>query len=452
MNKIEDYLKLDNLSELESNIAARLQQDDSHDRTVFLHGASTEVTSAFIRAAWASGWQVALLRKDSPEEHLKKIREKLGFVVECSALENGDHVVFDLASSKILSEWLQGVGLPKVSIYSWSEEESALILFTSGSTGFPKGVCHSIGNIIRSVLLFVDHFALVPENSLLCLAPIHSMSGLRSLLIPLATDIKVNMVSDVSFIELIDIINNDAPSHVLCGPIFIKMLSAYGRRIADAIVSVKAIFCTGTDIDDDARLDVQHQFSIPVLNYYGLTETSGIVLAEKPEQQYIGFLPPPCEGVGISLVADTEVRSKMYQLVIESPNIFLGYLGDTLKRKSFFNTGDLVTKTENGQLLLHGRSSGAVKAPSTEFIYPFILEKWLRSHFDSYDFSVSAINIPGGYGFRVTVDSPSSLDTSVIDRQIGDTLGQDYIPKAWDYATIRRNSLGKIVELTKHIS
>ncbi len=406
------------------------------------------MTISFFRAALVCGWRIAILKEETPLGQQKAVAKKLGLYLLVTPFEVNGYISVNnpiSASPNVLPDLEACSANPP---YQWHEDECAVILFTSGSTGSPKGVCHSLGNIVRSAELFIKHFRLEPGSIILCLAPIHSMSGLRCLLIPCISQISVETPSDSNFLRLIGHIEKTNPDYILCGPVLIKQLAAYGKRILNYLTSIKAIFCTGADLDENDRDMVQNIFRLPILNYYGLTETSGIVLAETPEKQNSGCLPPPCEEVKVDTLA-CRTGNDLHHLIIGSPNIFLGYLGETLQRKSFFDTGDIVSLTTNNRLILQGRSSGGVKAPSTELIYPFLLERWLKSEFNALDFVVTAITVPGGYGLKVAVQSPYALNTDELNGKVNEYFGPDYIPHEWEYSEIDRSPLGKLLTCKK---
>ncbi len=423
----------------------RLSAQRVREKRILLQLSEGLTALPIILAAWSDGWSVAVIREETPSEHLRALRKKLGphlyFVLRVNPLES----FVDTGKLTLpLGEWLRGEK-KAVEPYSWAENECALILFTSGSTGAPKGVCHSLGNLIDSAKLFTAHFELKESDHLLCLAPLHSMSGFRSTVLPLVTSARVSMLweKDASFLSIIKRINILRPTHIICAPVFIRQLAAYGRRVAEAFTSVRALLCTGAALDETDRGEVESLLSVPVLNYYGLTETSGIVLAETVQNRRPYTLPPTCEGVKIRLVRRGK-RGTGFYLLIESPNLFLGYLGEALSCKRLFNTGDIVQKDADGGLRLKGRSSSALKAPSTEWIYPDLLKSWLLECEDILDAVVKPSKVAGGYGLEVWVKGRSGLDADGIADSIVTELGREYRPVKWHSSMIMPGVAGQL--------
>ncbi|MCK5717002.1 MAG: AMP-binding protein, partial [Thiomargarita sp.] len=348
--------------------------------------------------------------------------------------------------SESLENWKHVDNILSKPPYSWQEHECAVILFTSGSTGIPKGVCHSMGNMLRSAKRFVEHFQFSNNDHLCCFAPIHTVSGLRSLVCSLISPVQVTLYDDknASFLSNINKIKHLKPTNILCGPVFIAHLAAYGHRLLEEMQGVDSLLCAGSDLNEIECATVKRIFGISVGNYYGLTETFGFVLAAKINQNTSHQWLAPCEGVKISLSPFKHSKT-LFQLTIIGENSYLGYLGAPLFRKTSIDTGDLVQKNSNGLLKLMGRSSGIVKAPNTEWIFPYLVEQWLK-HYSNIinDVVVKGCKIVGGYGIEIWIDSLEPLNLSEMDQCIVNKFGSEYKPIKWHYATIKRTSVGKI--------
>lgn len=441
---IENVTKVRKIISLNDDLQSLFaEQSLPQEKKVIVQGIAPDLFLPVIRSAWHNGWTVAVIRGDIRNHHLHHILGQLRPSLHISATD-------EIWSYADRTDSVSDTGVEKTSIlasepYSWREDQCAAVLFTSGSTGVPKGVCHSYGNMLRSAKLFVRHFNLRSHDHLYCLAPPHSMSGFRSLLLPLVTAARVTMhpAADNSFLAIIKQIALHKPTKVLCGPVFIHQLAAYGKRLGEYLHGIDSFLCTGAALNRKDQQMVEEIFHISVLNYYGLTETAGIVLGEKPGQRTQTNMPPPCAGVEVML-QPVEDSPTTFQLHIKSDNLFLGYLGGSLHRRTIFQTGDLVSPAENGELILIGRATDAVKSPSTEWIFPSLLENWLKEREYCTDVVVHGVPVPGGYGLEVWMDSSEYVNRNAIEAAISATIGPDYLPVAWHQTDIARNSLGKL--------
>lgn len=420
-------------------------------KRVVVQGIASTLFLPVIRAAWHNGWTVAVIRNDISDDHLYNLLAQLSpsLYISSADLALSYHDRPDFFSETNIENTSFTVSKP----YVWREDQCAAVLFTSGSTGAPRGICHSYGNMLRSAQLFTRHFDLQSHDHLYCLAPPHSMSGFRSLLLPLVTKARVTMhpVAGESFLSIIKQLAQHKPTRVLCGPVFVHQLAAYGKRLLEYLHGIDSLLCTGAALNRKDQQTVQDIFRIPVLNYYGLTETAGIVLGEKTGRRAQTNLPPPCAGVEVELQS-VEDSSTTFQLHVKSDNLFLGYLGENLQRRTSFYTGDLVRPSGNGALTLIGRATEAVKSPSTEWIFPSLLENWLKERMHCTDVVVHGVPIPGGHGLEVWLDTNELFNSNEIEGAISTTIGPDYRPIAWHQAKIVRNALGKLEHFTpKHL-
>ena len=319
------------------------------------------------------------------------------------------------------------------------EHQVAAIIFSSGSTGVPKGVRHSMGSLVGSARLFLDHFQIHAGETIVCLAAPHVMSGFRALLLPLIGGVSVVFLHDSSATGLKLVLRALEADWVICGPHFVKLLAACTPWLGDLEKHPKAILVTGDRLDEVSREQVMSALSIPVVAYYGLTETGGIVMAERPGFPEIGRLPPACEGVTLHTRRAAELPGKV-ELGIEGPNNYLGYCGQPVLRHEVVWTGDCVEEVEPGGFRWMGRLDHAIKAPDTTWVFPENLERWLREQSCILDAVVKPAKEGGVLECWVDWEGVPEL---LLD-EIEANLGRNYRPTTVHRARIERSQLGKL--------
>ena len=116
---------------------------------------------------------------------------------------------------------------------------------------------------------------------------------------------------------------------------------------------------------------------ITVLEGYGLTETSAVVAADTPETVRVGTVGPPLPGVEVAISSEGEV-------LVRGPNVFQGYWSDggpqDATEDGWYATGDLGELSDDGQLTLTGRAKELVVTATGKNVAPEPLEERMKQH------------------------------------------------------------------------
>ena len=118
---------------------------------------------------------------------------------------------------------------------------------------------------------------------------------------------------------------------------------------------------------------------VPVLQGYGLTETTAPATVNRPDANRIGSVGPPLPGVEIRIADDGEIE-------IKGGNVFQGYLknqeatDEVLDAEGWFSSGDLGDVDDDGFLRITGRKKELIVTASGKNVAPEVLEDRLRSH------------------------------------------------------------------------
>ncbi|WP_144213680.1 AMP-binding protein [Shewanella donghaensis] len=321
--------------------------------------------------------------------------------------------------------------------------KQCVMLFTSGSTGAAKCIKLDPVKINESAIEFCHWFDIDTRSTILSLAPLPTMSGVRSLLyLPSISGCSISFSGqdNCSVFDYINIIETEAISHVIVGPPFVKMLALIAPRISiEQVKSLKYILCTGANLNCDDVKKIGQYLSVKVLNYYGLTETYGFCIAQQisansSSQNNIGV-----EVNGVEAVIKEPNLSGVGRLYIKSERLFAGYLGCDEMTLSELETGDLAYKNELGEIVLSGRADDGILLSSTELVYPHDLVIILLSV--DYIYDAHVIKTPDGWHARL-VTSLTKLD---LVSSMKNDLETKYIPVNFAIVDkIERTSLGKL--------
>lgn len=260
--------------------------------------------------------------------------------------------------------------------------EEALLLFTSGSSGNPKGVVLTHRNIMANVIQFSSRLNLKSDDSILgCLPLFHSFGCTVTLWFPIISGI--NMVTYPSPLEtkkLGELIERFRISVMISTPTFIR---GYLRGVnREALASIKICVTGAEKLPATVSTAFESRFGKRVYEGYGLTETSPVSNVNLPDpvplgqegeghvwlachrQGSVGQLMP---GLALRITdPDTDTPQSIQQsgmIWFKGANVFDGYLNEpkrtaeVIDKDGWFRTGDVGRVDADGFLHIEGRLS-----------------------------------------------------------------------------------------------
>ena len=256
-------------------------------------------------------------------------------------------------------------------------DDEAALLFTSGSSGEPKGVVLSHRNVLSNVTQFASRLDLPAGSAVLgCLPLFHSFGCTVTLWYPVIEG--VNLVTYPSPLEtkrLAELVALHQVNLLLSTPTFLR---GYMKRIDSAqLASLKLVVTGAEKLPQSLANAFEDKFGIRPQEGYGLTETSPATNVNLPDPEpetdavvmpssrngSVGQLLP---GLAIRITdpaTDKEVPIDRQGIIwFKGPNVFPGYLGDPKKsadvlKDGWFRTGDVGRVDADGFLYIEGRIS-----------------------------------------------------------------------------------------------
>ncbi len=302
-----------------------------------------------------------------------------------------------------------------------SPDDLALVSFSSGTTGTPKGVMLSHGNITSNVRAVLDPFDAGEGDVFLSILPLHHMfESTGGFLIPLTSGARVHYLSSLNPRLLAETIKNEGITICLMVPALARLIHkrimsnveslsgakkivfkflfgisgiclSMGLRVGGLLFSqvkknlgenLRYFASGGAALDPKIARDLLI-LGIEVLQGYGLTETSPVTHANPPgAPNRIGTVGPPIPEVEARIVPVGGADEGEGEILIRGPNVMQGYFENPemtaeVLRDGWFHTGDIGRLDADGYLTICGRSKNVIVSEAGKNIYPEEVEEQL---------------------------------------------------------------------------
>jgi long-chain acyl-CoA synthetase len=329
-------------------------------------------------------------------------------------------------------------------------DDLLLVVFTSGTTGDPKGVMLSHRNVASNASTLIDVFPFGPDERLLSVIPLSHMFGLTcDLLAPLAAGKTVVYPVSRQPAVLVRTFREFKVTMFLIVPQGLRLLSNAVERKVDAsgkraqFERLHAIaermprfirrllfrpvlsqfggrfrtFAVGASALEPELARRWSHMGIDCLQGYGATEMSPVISFTRPSRNRIGSVGEVIPGVEVRIADDGEVLAR-------GPNRFVGYWQNpeataaVIDTDGWYHTGDIGELDADGFLTLRGRKKDMIALPDGQKVYPDDLEAVLAR--DSRLRDATVVGLDGdGSGSKVhavlLLDDPTAADAIVRD-------------------------------------
>lgn len=299
-----------------------------------------------------------------------------------------------------------------ISLEKTKSDDLAIILYTSGTTGSPKGVMLTHGNIASNVESVSSLFPFSAQDHFASVLPLcHTYAITADFLIPLYNGASVTYVENLKGPILNERMNENQATVLIAVPALIQMmhhqittkiqeLPKMQRFVFKTLKNIsKLFFYLGIPIGHilfgslrkkmssrlkffisggapiDPKMIQEFAFlGIPIYQGYGLTETSPILTVNTPSQNKIGAVGRPIPGV--------QIKIEKGEILARGPNIMKGYYKNPeetseVLKNGWFHTGDLGFFDSEGFLHISGRLKNVIVTRGGKNVYPEEVEEEL---------------------------------------------------------------------------
>ena len=266
----------------------------------------------------------------------------------------------------------------------WQQDRTISIMYTSGTTGSPKGVRQTAENHFSSAVSSALNIGIAPEDVWLCSVPLFHISGFSILMRSLIYGMGVRLYEKFDAKSSAEEICSGTVTYMsLVGVMLERILANVEEASMQASPRFKAVLAGGGPIPV-TYIKRAEQCGIPVLQTYGMTETSSqtTTLQSADAERKIGSSGKPLFLYQVR-IDGTEKPGENGEILIQGPQVTPGYIGKFMEymvqEDGWLHTGDIGYLDEEGFLFVVDRRSDLIVSGG-ENVYPAEIEKVLLSH------------------------------------------------------------------------
>jgi acyl-CoA synthetase (AMP-forming)/AMP-acid ligase II len=243
--------------------------------------------------------------------------------------------------------------------------DDALLVMTSGSTGAPKAVLLTQGNLLSNACGVAERTGVTPEDRLLHVLPLHHTNGTNNLLIvPFCCGASVVMLERFQAETFFQEIAAHRPTYVT------GVATHYSRLLAHtpppgALASLRFLRSGAAPLGAQLHRDIERHLGLPLIHSYGLSEDTCTATMNPPVARRIGTVGTALAGQRVAVLAPDNEKpvpvGSEGEICIAGPSLMKGYVpplghrdGPSI-RNGWLRTGDLGWLDDDGYLTVSGR-------------------------------------------------------------------------------------------------
>ncbi len=338
-------------------------------------------------------------------------------------------------------------------------DDLAWMLYTSGTTGRPKGVLSTQRNCLWSVAAcYVPIPGLSQDDRVVWPLPLcHSLAHIVCVLGVTAVGATARIVDDLSGTEVLRAIEEESATFVAGVPTLYHYLVQAARERGFQAPSLRMSLTGGAVITAECRRGFEDTFGVPLLDAYGCTETCGAIAITWPTgSRPEGSCGLPVPGLGVRLV-DPDARTDVPdgqegEVWVRGPSVMAGYYGQPEATAEamcdgWYRSGDLARRDEAGFLTVTGRIKELI-IRGGENIHPVEVEDVVRSVPGVADAAVvgKRHEVLGEVPVAFVVPGPDGFDPRRVLQACHERLSAFKIPEElYEIARIPRAESAKIM-------
>ena len=341
------------------------------------------------------------------------------------------------------------------------EETLALLMYTSGTTGKPKGVMLTQANLASNARIISDEHRLGPEDRVTAILPLYHINGFAvTMLAPLAHGGSLVMPPKFSASQFWAMAEKHRCTWINMVPTIVSYLLEGAAPPRESIARIRFCRSASAPLPPEHLLAFQQKFGVGVIETMGLTETVAPAFSNpyEPERRKVGSvgLPSGCEARIVDEKGVGKPDGEPGEVVIRGPQVTPGYYKNPAATEGaffpggWFRSGDVGHRDADGYFFITGRIKELI-IKGGENIAPREIDEVLLKHPAVLD--AAAVGVPDRhYGQEVMACVIRRAGASCTAEELREFcvrhLGRFKAPKAIHFvAELPRGPSGKVQRL-----
>ncbi len=285
---------------------------------------------------------------------------------------------------------LLGAATPLEEVTPREESDTAVILYTSGTTGTPKGAELTHSNLGRNAEVMHEQLGITDEDIILGSLPLfHSFGQTCSLNAGIRAGATLTMLPRFDPEKALEIIERDRVTLFMGVPtMYSALLNAPSAESVDAS-SLRVCISGGASLPVELMRSFEEHFECMILEGYGLSETSPVASFNHPDRgRKPGSIGTPVAGVEMRVVDDAGepvADGEVGEIVIRGHNVMKGYwnrpeaTAEAITGGGWFHSGDMARIDEDGCFFIVDRKKDLIIRGGYN-VYPREIEEVIYEH------------------------------------------------------------------------
>ena len=338
------------------------------------------------------------------------------------------------------------------------DDHLAALLYTSGTSGKPKGVMLTTGNLVANVAQCTNCAQFDHRDIFVGVLPQFHSFGLTVLtVLPLSIGAKVVYTARFMPKRILSLLSEHRPTVLLAIPSMYAALLAARSAAAEQFESLRFVVSGAEPLPESVSNGFREKLNVVINEGYGLTETAPVTNLCRPEEYRRRSVGPPVPGVDEKIV-DPDGRelppNTDGEILIRGANVMAGYYGLEAETKAvftedgYFRTGDMGRFDDDGHLYITGRIKEMLIIGG-ENVFPREIEEVLNAHPSVHASAVIGVHddtrgeVPLAF---VELEEDATFDETSLRSTCREALAQYKVPREIRVLeALPRNPTGKIL-------